>query len=119
MTSRRAFLRTDGGSRRRAGPRGRRRWLRARRPPSGAATAGKATDIRIDEVTRRATRSIAIASPLKFGGTLTDRVTILNVQLRRLDEERQERAGLRVDADGQRVVVAVAHAVLRPDAAAR
>ena len=36
--------------------------------------------------------------------------------LRRLREERQERARLRLDADGQRVVVAVARVVLRSDA---
>ena len=40
--------------------------------------AGKATDVKIDEVTF-AYEEHRYRTPLKFGGTLTDRVTILNV----------------------------------------
>jgi L-alanine-DL-glutamate epimerase-like enolase superfamily enzyme len=43
------------------------------------AAAGKATDVRIDEVTFSYEQH-KYRTPLKFGGTLTDRVTILNVR---------------------------------------
>jgi L-alanine-DL-glutamate epimerase-like enolase superfamily enzyme len=48
-------------------------------PALKRATAGKATDVRIDEVTVGYEHH-RYRVPLKFGGTATDRVTILNVQ---------------------------------------
>ena len=43
------------------------------------ASTGKSTDIRIDEVSF-AYQAYTYRTPLKFGGHLTDRITILNVQ---------------------------------------
>jgi len=43
------------------------------------AAAGKATDVKIDEISF-AYQDYTYRTPLKFGGHLTDRITILNVQ---------------------------------------
>jgi len=53
---------------------------RTQAPAVQRAAAGKATDIRLDEVTF-AYEEHRYRTPLKFGGTLTDRVTLLNVQV--------------------------------------
>ena len=74
MTSRRAFLGHMGTASLVAA------WPGFGQAPAvRRATAGKATDVRIDEVTVGYEHH-RYRVPLKFGGTATDRVTILNVQ---------------------------------------
>ena len=81
MTSRRAFLRQMGAAAAVAGV-----WpgvvdvgFGFRQAPAVLRTsAGKLTDVKIDEVTF-AYEEHRYRTPLKFGGTLTDRVSILNV----------------------------------------
>ena len=78
MTSRRAFLRQMSGAAVALGA-----WpgvidVGFRQAPAVLRTAaGKLTDVKIDEVTF-AYEEHRYRTPLKFGGTLTDRVTILN-----------------------------------------
>ena len=79
MTSRRTFLRQMGSAAAVVGA-----WpgvidFRFRQAPAVLRTAaGKLTDVKIDEVTF-AYEEHRYRTPLKFGGTLTDRVSILNV----------------------------------------
>ena len=82
MTTRRTFLRQMGAAAAVGRGRGAWRWRWRsdfrQAPAVQRVAAGKATDVKIDEVTF-AYEEHRYRTPLKFGGTLTDRVTILNV----------------------------------------
>src|SRR5918993_5044450 len=78
MTSRRLFLRQMGGAVALGAWPGVIDFAFGQAPAVQRVAAGKATDVKIDEVTF-AYEEHRYRTPLKFGGTLTDRVTILNV----------------------------------------
>ena len=76
--------------------------------------AGKPTDARIESIDF-GYEDYLYRAPLKFGGDIVDKVTLLNVNCTIRTRDGQDGQGLRLHADGQHLVVPVEHYVVRPD----
>ena len=82
----------------------RREVLPAVAAPFVATAAARGSEIAVAEI-RHSYEDYLYRTPIKFGGTVVDRVTLLNVDCVVRTARGQDGQGLRLHAAGQRLVV--------------